>query len=71
MPTISYLKDRRALCVVFGAEIVAGTIFHLLGDYDLIHNISVATQNIIGLNGFLFCALAVRAISAAIGLVDG
>lgn len=58
-----------ALCAVYGAEIVAQTIYHLLSKYDLIHTGYVVPEKIIGLAGFLCGALGVSAIDGVIHII--
>lgn len=55
-----------ALCAIYGAEIVAQTIYHLLSKNDLIHSDYVVPEKIIGLAGFLCGALGVSIIDGVI-----
>ncbi|EJF95464.1 hypothetical protein [Bartonella tamiae] len=58
-----------ALCAIYGAELVAQTIHHLLDKYDFIHPDYVLPEKIIGLAGFLCGALGISIIDGLIFLI--
>jgi len=55
-----------ALCAIYGAEIVAQTIYYSLTKFDLINDSHIVPEKIIGLAGFLCGALGVSAIDGFI-----
>lgn len=55
-----------ALCAIYGAELAANTLYHVLDKFDLIDSSYVVPEKILGLAGFLCGALGVTLIDLAI-----
>ncbi|RCL03039.1 MAG: hypothetical protein JSC189_000449 [Candidatus Tokpelaia sp. JSC189] len=60
-----------ACCAIYGAELVALTLYHSLEKLDLINQGHVIPEKITGLAGFLCGALGVEAINGLIILIKG
>lgn len=58
-----------ALCAIYGAELAAQAILHILDKFDLVDKSYVMPDKIIGLAGFLCGALGVSIIDTAIKLI--
>ena len=58
-----------ALCAIYGAELAANTLSHLLDKFDLIDSSYVVPEKILGLAGFLCGALGVSAIDWCITFI--
>ncbi|WP_422531734.1 hypothetical protein [Bartonella apihabitans] len=58
-----------ALCAIYGAELAANTLSHLLDKFDLIDGSYVVPEKFLGLAGFLCGALGVAIIDSVISLL--
>ncbi|EJF92635.1 hypothetical protein [Bartonella tamiae] len=58
-----------ALCAVYGAELVAQALHHMLIKYDFIHPDHIVPEKIIGLAGFLCGAVGVALIDGFIKII--
>ena len=58
-----------ALCAIYGAELAANTLSHLLDKFDLIDGSYVVPEKFLGLAGFLCGALGVAMIDSVISLL--
>ena len=58
-----------ALCAIYGAELAANALSHLLDKFDLIDGSYVVPEKFLGLAGFLCGALGVAMIDSVISLL--
>ena len=58
-----------ALCAIYGAELAANALYHLLDKSDLIDDSYAVPEKFLGLAGFLCGALGVAAIDIGIGFL--
>ena len=58
-----------ALCSIYGTEIVANTIYHLLDKFDLIDKTYIMPEKIFGFSGFLCGVLGVKIIMRCLNTV--
>ena len=58
-----------ALCAIYGAELAANALYHLLDKSDLIDGSYAVPEKFLGLAGFLCGALGVAAIDIGIGFL--
>ena len=58
-----------ALCAIYGAELAANTLYHMLDKFDLIDSTCVVPEKILGLAGFLCGALGVSFIDWCIARI--
>ena len=59
-----------ALCAIYGAEIVANTIYHLLVKFDLIDGSYVVPEKLLGFAGFLCGVLGVKIIIRGMNIIN-
>ena len=55
-----------ALCSIYGSELIASAIHHILDKFDLIDSTYVVPEKLLGFAGFLYNALGVTVIDLTI-----
>ena len=57
---------RGVLCSIYGSELIASAIHHILDKFDLIDSIYVVPEKLLSFAGFLYEALGVTVIDLTI-----